>query len=70
MTIYGLAQDDHVTAGHGDYYSTTAIKKLGFYGSDGFPPFFTSLEAAEKFMLDHRTEQLKVVSLVLIEDAI
>lgn len=64
MKIYGLATTAY-SHGHGDSYDYSVITPMGSYGSDGWPPFFSSREAAEKFAKTVDYPNYKIVEVEL-----
>lgn len=50
MTIYTIAKVTHMTYGHGDFGSELIICQQGAYGSESFPPAFTTKEAVEQYL--------------------
>lgn len=52
--IFLIGKADNVCAGHGNFHEEIAIRPLGAYGEEGFPPAFLSREKAEAWMSDNR----------------
>lgn len=50
ITIFGLANKENMTYGHGDFGEELHITSVKGYGMGGFPPFFLSREAAQKYL--------------------
>lgn len=50
MKIYTIANETRECYGHGDYGSELKICRHGPYGTGGFPPAFTTREAAEVYL--------------------
>jgi hypothetical protein len=48
-TFYALAVETNAIKG-GASYQETVIRQLGAYGTDGFPPLFTSRERAQDYL--------------------
>lgn len=58
---------EHKVYGHGDSGYELVIAKTGAYGSEGFPPLFTSEEAANEHMAKMPMKyKLKVVTVELV----
>jgi hypothetical protein len=50
MKIYTIATETHECYGHGDFGTEQRIVRTGSYGSGGFPPAFTTREAATEWL--------------------
>ena len=50
MIIYTIGTATHQNYGHGDSGTELRICPQGMYGSDGFPPAFTTKEAAQQYL--------------------
>lgn len=48
--IYAISAGMRTSVGHGDSFSESVICRMGAYGSEGWPPCFTTKEAAEGFV--------------------
>lgn len=53
-TLYGIGSKCNICAGHGDYYDEISIRSIGAYGADGFPPLFTTEQAARDYIKQNR----------------
>ena len=52
MKIYGIAETENKTIGHGSAVDLTSINPVDLYGGP-LPPFFKSQEAAEDWIKQH-----------------
>lgn len=72
MKIYTAATERSRCSGHGDFGLEQQIPRMGAYGRLGFPPVFTTREAATRWLLENREAFLGepvVVELDLVGEA-
>lgn len=70
MKIYAIAKSERKCYGHGDFQDEETICKHGPYGSLGFHPVFTSIEAANEYLNStNHISRLIVVELELVTDS-
>lgn len=72
MKIYTAAIERSECYGHGDFGLEQRISRMGAYGRLGFPPVFTTREAATRWLLENQEAFLGkavVVELDLVGEA-
>lgn len=67
MKIYTIATETHACYGHGDYGTEQRIVRTGDYGSGGFPPAFTTRDAAAEWLKANRKTFYSKPAIVEIE---
>ena len=65
MKFYTIAIESSVCHGHGDYGTEHKIVRMGFYGSDGFPPLFKTEEDAMEFVTNSKAFYSRVAIVTL-----
>lgn len=66
--LYGIATKTNVCSGHGDYSDDLRICKMGYYGNDGFPPLFLTIEDAKNYISENRMYGVVPVELKIFKN--
>lgn len=67
MKIFAIGVETHECYGHGDFGTETRICCMGSYGIDGFPPAFTTQEAAVEWLKENESKFYSKTVIVEIE---